>query len=112
MSDESFLTRTGQFKVLAIGCVSMVFGFIMTFAPVTGLVAGQDALAQMAIVMGGVFLTFAAFVFLCIRIKCPSCRGRVFWQAFSQRRLGNSAFDALSSAGCPCCGFVPASRHE
>ena len=107
MSDKSFLTLTGQFKVLAIGCVFMVFGAIMAFAPVTGLVAALDALAQMAIAMGGAFLTFAAFVFLCIRIKCPSCGGRVFWQAFSQRPVGNSTFDALSSAECPSCGFVP-----
>jgi len=62
---------------------------------------------SMVLYVGGIVLGLGSFAWLCLRIKCPKCRAKIFWSAASRDSLRTWWNQAFESASCPACGYNP-----
>jgi hypothetical protein len=89
-AQDRFYRLTAQGDLAGTGrAVAWVGLAVLAFAPADAKIAGAA-------------LLLASIAFLCIVLRCPSCKARVFWHAL---RRGDRP-DRIRS--CPSCGFEPA----
>jgi hypothetical protein len=55
----------------------------------------------------GLFVTFAAFAFVCLTVRCPKCRSRLVWRAVRTQPFYNWGSELFTCTVCPVCGFDP-----
>jgi len=64
------------------------------------------------VLMSGFALAIPAFVGLCAFVRCPRCRARVVWEAFSREAHHHGTSGLLAAVQCPRCGFSSVSEPE
>ena len=98
----TLLEQSGQrwkFSLLVWGSVA---GFGLMLA---GMVLLRITYAYFALVLGGLVLGAASFVFASLSIRCPRCGQRWFWRAVS-RRGPRDWYSALEKPRCDGCGVT------
>lgn len=103
---EMFLKRTGQLSILNRGIIVTVVGAAFTFGPLISAFEPEDPIVGIAIVLVGIALGIAGSAWLCVRIKCPRCDVRIFWEAISRNSVSGWDRD-LYGPTCPNCGYEP-----
>lgn len=105
----TLLEQSGQrwkFSLLVWGTM-VGFGFMLA-----GMLLLSIAHAYLALVLGGLVLGVASFVFASLSIRCPRCGQRWFWRAVSTRNT-NDWYSALTKSKCDRCGLMETEyRHE
>jgi len=51
----------------------------------------------------GFIILFTSFAWMCVSIKCPSCKAKLFWYAVSCRDFGDSLEWVDRFRRCPVC---------
>lgn len=104
MLDRSFLTRSRQLWKLLTAMLVMAFGFYLTVG--LSRQAGSSTRGLLCF-FGGLFLSFAAMIWVALSVRCPKCGARLIWRAATTHGVGDWLGDLLRSGTCPSCGFAP-----
>jgi hypothetical protein len=102
-----WLASTGQklkFSVLAVAFA--VCGFVTAW---TSLRVGTHP-ELVRIDLCSTALGLALFVVLNLSIRCPSCKGHIFWWACSKLPQGKGLASFLALTDCPYCRFPSQQR--
>jgi DNA-directed RNA polymerase subunit RPC12/RpoP len=114
VAEGRFLKWTGHqvgvgvaFGVCMIGCL-----MVLSVEPLEWI--ALDRPLRPWVLLTGFGLAIPAFVGLCAFVRCPRCRARVIWHAFSRDSHPHGTSGLLAAARCPHCGFscVPKAQTE
>lgn len=108
MHEESVIRKTGQWwKLILAFCGILAGGFLMFGGR---LVLGSTQTAVF-VVIGGVFLGLASFVYGCFAIRCPNCGVRWVWLGVSGKSSGQWLEWLLNQSSCPKCEYVASGEN-
>jgi hypothetical protein len=86
---SSVIALTGQTWKLLLGGGALLVGSLAPLAAATGISWTS-----------GTVLAVAGYAFVCLAVRCPSCRSRWFWQAALDAGLYGRLFRGTQ---CPQC---------
>ena len=90
---------------LALCVVGLTFFVFMVLAfNQVSLLPALDVVRSAAL---GVLLGAAAFLWLCLSVRCGACRGRVAWHVVKTADANAWATQLMSMLDCPMCGHRP-----
>lgn len=103
MGNESLLLRSGQARLLTIGLWWLpLLGFLLVCTVLAG-VLGRTPDQKGVLVLLGLGLMVASYVWIVLRTRCPSCGARLLWKAMRERSPDEWLSWVASLEACPVC---------
>jgi hypothetical protein len=107
MFASSFIARTGQRWKMAVPLlVSSIAGAVIYLQRAISPRLGPHL--TVVLVLGAALVGLASFLLPCVLIRCPRCKGKLFWLAVSRQEASGWLPWLLGLESCPQCGFSPA----
>ena len=107
MEQTTALQKSGQQWKLYFSAVVMALGILAFYAGMRAARSGWYTVIAVA----GPFVTVGTGIWLMRSVKCPVCRARWYWLAFSRERAENILFGTFVVWECPVCGY-PRNAHS
>jgi hypothetical protein len=101
---RTYLRWTGQHKRIVAAYGLLILGGILTYVSSSEWIDIPDSLWPV-VLLSGLALTFVSFVGLCLFVRCPRCRVRLFWHAASEDAHPHGLNGLLLATKCPFCSF-------
>ncbi len=106
MAIDTFLKTTGQVVTFSIGVAVQVLGAVLVLLALTPVGTSGTVTTFAVLSLGGITLALGGFAWNCLRIRCPNCGSRVFWEA-TRHESPSSWFSGAVGPSCPKCGYSP-----
>ena len=104
MGERSLIRRTGQLWKLRLSFWWLpIIGLVTTVAAAFDVV-GRTAEEGAVLILGGLALVVASYVWGVGTIRCPRCRTRLLWRAMRDKTPGEWLGWLLALEVCPTCG--------
>lgn len=102
MFDNSVVKKTGQIWKLIVLFSMLMVGSISLFCGIY-LMKDLPQATAMTLVLGGIIVSFASLGLGVLTLRCPHCKSRWLWHAFSTQDHRDWLFWLMSKATCPKC---------
>ena len=102
MFDNSIIKKTGQWWKANIFFLGAIVGGAVMFI---GLANLEERKLAMTLVLSGIFIVLASFIFGCVLIRCPNCNAPWVWQGVSGKSDKEWLQWVLQQSKCPKCNY-------
>lgn len=115
MHEDAFLARTSQVWKMIVGaaCSLICAAFLLVSL---GDAIDLSQAGQIMLFMAAIFGESLNLAWMCLSIRCPQCKAKIFWRAIAKREFDESGHHGLGALWtvekCPACGYLPPPRNR